>query len=72
MGFPSLRARDVSLDNQMIDIGTETNYGKVVAVGWVGERYYWCSDENGMISMIPEVVMLEEMRQYRRIRNDND
>lgn len=56
----------------MIDIGTETNYGKIVAVGWVGERYYWCSDENGMISMIPEVVMLEEMPQYRRVRNDND
>lgn len=38
----------------MIPLGTQIPpYGKVVAVGWVGERYYWMVDNKGVISMMP-------------------
>ncbi len=28
-------------------------YGKIIAIGWVGERYYWLKDKDGVISMMP-------------------
>lgn len=42
---------------KMIRIGTVIKgHGKVVAIGWVGERYYWLIN-NGVVSMIPAVVL---------------
>lgn len=26
---------------------------EIVAVGWVGERYYWLKDKHGAIAMLP-------------------
>jgi hypothetical protein len=41
----------------MIPIGTKiSGYGVVCAVGWIGERYYWMGDDNG-ISMIPAATL---------------
>ena len=36
----------------MLAIGSKTTYGRIVAIGWVGERYYWCI-KAGVVSMIP-------------------
>lgn len=48
--------------NLPIPLGTVIKpYGKVAAVGWVGERYYWLVKE-GCVSMIPAAV-LEPMLQ---------
>ena len=41
----------------MIAIGAQTVYGEVVAVGWVGERYYWLLDGHGVVSTIPASVV---------------
>jgi len=38
--------------------GTEVpGFGKVIAVGWIGERYYWLLGERGGISMMPASVV---------------
>lgn len=29
-----------------------TQWGMIVAIGWIGERYYWMEDEYGSIAMI--------------------
>lgn len=34
-------------------LGDNTKWGTIVAVGWVGERYYWMRDRHGTISMMP-------------------
>ena len=41
----------------MIMLGTKTIYGEVVAIGWVGERYYWLVDRHGSVAMIPAIVL---------------
>lgn len=28
-------------------------YGKLVQIGWVGERYYWFIDDEGTVAMMP-------------------
>ena len=41
-----------------IPLGSETNYGTVHAVGYVGgERYYWLIDKKGTVSMMPSCVV---------------
>jgi len=41
----------------MIPLGTETPYGKVIAVGIInGERYYWFA-EGLNLSMLPAVIV---------------
>lgn len=37
----------------MKEVGSVTPWGKVVAIGWVGERYYWMEDSHGVVSMMP-------------------
>lgn len=44
----------------IILIGTETRWGKVVAIGWVGERYYWIINEHQITSMMPASVVEEK------------
>jgi hypothetical protein len=34
-------------------LGAQTPFGEIVAIGWVGERYYWCIDASGVVSMMP-------------------
>lgn len=41
----------------LLRLGTPTYFGKVVAVGWIGERYYWTLDKWGTISMIPSRLL---------------
>ncbi len=41
----------------MMMLGTQTAYGEVVAVGWVGERYYWLRDRHGVVSMMPATAI---------------
>ena len=36
-------------------LGTKTRWGKIVAVGYVGERYYWMIDKHGTVSMMPAI-----------------
>lgn len=36
----------------MRNIGEKTKYGVIVAIGWVGERYYWLK-KNGVVIMYP-------------------
>jgi hypothetical protein len=40
----------------LIKIGTTTEFGKVVAIGWIGERYYWLI-KRGVVSMLPASVV---------------
>jgi hypothetical protein len=35
-------------------------YGKIAAIGWVGERYYWLISKHGTVSMMPAFI-IEEM-----------
>lgn len=42
-----------------LEIGAETKWGKVSAVGWIGERYYWLVDKCGDVTMLPESVVKE-------------
>ena len=37
----------------MLSLGTITEWGELIAIGWVGERYYWFINEEGTISMTP-------------------
>jgi len=42
----------------ILKIGKETQWGKISAVGTVGnERYYWMIDDNGVVSMLPAYVV---------------
>ena len=34
-------------------IGARTKYGRIVAIGWIGERYYWMVGKDGTIAMMP-------------------
>lgn len=36
----------------MLTLGSITVFGKLIAIEWVGERYYWFI-KNDVISMIP-------------------
>ena len=47
-------------DNDPIPPGTQTEHGEVLAVGFVGERYYWLADEHGDIAMLPADVVEED------------
>jgi len=39
-------------------IGVETQWGKIVAVGWIGnERYYWVIDRYECTSMLPAIIV---------------
>ena len=40
----------------LLALGSKTKWGKVVAVGWIGERYYWMIDKYG-VSMMPASVV---------------
>lgn len=48
---------------ELLAIGATINRngikGKILAVGWVGERYYWL-DCDGTISMIPATALISE------------
>lgn len=41
-------------------LGAKTKWGKIIAVGYVGERYYWMIDKYGVVSMMPADVVEEE------------
>ena len=45
-----------------------TQWGKVVAIGWVGERYYWML-KNGVVSMMPGSVVENSL--VMKDKNDN-
>lgn len=51
-----------------LQLGTETQYGTIVAFGWVGERYYWLVDKLG-VQMLPADVV--EAQDRGRPRADN-
>lgn len=38
-------------------IGDITPWGKVVAIGWVGERYYWLEGKDRTIAMMPATAV---------------
>ena len=41
-----------------IPLGTYVKpWGKIVQVGWVGERYYWLMNKRGDIAMMPADVV---------------
>ena len=41
-----------------LEIGTETQWGRVTASGWTGgERYYWLVDKHGCVAMMPAVIV---------------
>lgn len=39
-------------EDKMLPLGTETTFGKIVGVIWLGERYYFCV-KHGVVSLIP-------------------
>jgi len=42
----------------LVALGTEIKpYGRISAVGWVGERYYWLVNKRGDVSMIPASII---------------
>ena len=41
----------------MKPLGTMTRWGRVVMVGWVGERYYWMVDKHGSVAMMPADIV---------------
>jgi hypothetical protein len=44
--------------NQPLSIGTQIKpYGKVIAIAWLGERYYFLSDERGSVAMMPATTI---------------
>ena len=51
-------------NNSILPLGTKTQWGKIVMIRWVGERYYWMIDKYGVISMMPADMMeaTERMR----------
>lgn len=40
-------------------IGTKTKWGVIIAIGWVGERYYWMIDKEKSIAMMPASTVEE-------------
>lgn len=42
---------------ELVRIGTMTPWGRVEAVGFVQERYYWLVDKCGYVSMMPAQVV---------------
>lgn len=46
-------------DNKpILPLGTPVKpWGKIIAVGWYGERYYWLENDHGDISMMPARVV---------------
>lgn len=45
-----------------LPLGTKTEWGEIVMIGWTGgERYYWMVDEDKIVSMIP-AFMVEQPR----------
>lgn len=40
--------------------GSKTKWGRIVAIGWIGERYYWMIDKHGVVSMMPASVVEPE------------
>ena len=46
------------ISEDILDIGTDTPFGKLFAIGWTGgERYYWLIDGEGTVSMMPSYVV---------------
>jgi len=45
------------MKNKIVKIGTKTKWGKVVMVGYVGERYYWIIGKDKVVSMMPACVV---------------
>ncbi len=44
-----------------LPLGTDTEWGKIQAVGLTGgERYYWIVDKDGDVSMLPFFVVEHE------------
>ena len=44
--------------NQILQLGSDTQWGKIIAVGIIeGERYYWMLDKSGTISMMPDFMV---------------
>lgn len=39
--------------NTLLPPGTQTRWGEIVCVQWVGERYYFIVDALGCVSMMP-------------------
>ncbi len=44
----------------MKPIGSKTKYGMVVAIGFVGERYYWIRKRDGVVSLFPAFMIEQE------------
>jgi hypothetical protein len=44
----------------MLKIGDRTQYGKVIAVLWTGERYY-SFDQGGVVCLVPGVLADQDM-----------
>jgi len=42
---------------RLLPPGTPTKWGRVAAIGWVGERYYWLVARDGAVSMMPASVV---------------
>lgn len=61
----------MKLSESMIRLGTTIEpWGKVVAVGWVGELYYWLIDSHGVVSMMPSyVVESHDLRNRKPLKN---
>lgn len=51
----STTAKGEQVDKMLI-IGKRYFWGKLVAIGWVGERYYWFL-QNGVAVMLPADVV---------------
>lgn len=48
--------------SHLIALGTKTRWGKVAAIGWIGERYYWLISKDGVVSLMPATVIDMECR----------
>lgn len=50
-----------------LEIGTETRWGTIAAVGAgtaLGERYYWIVDKNGDTSMMPAMCVEAHVKRH--------
>ena len=45
----------------MLRIGSKTRRGDVVAVLWIGERYYSLRQRDGCICLVPAVIVESEL-----------
>lgn len=41
----------------ILALGTETQWGVIIAVQWIGERYYSIADQSGSIALLPASVV---------------